>query len=166
AKQNQQTKIKALRYGIDDYLTKPFDEEELGVRIHNLLLHAKGRNIANHSTDDSLTKTPSSANEFKWLEEVEQYIIQNISSDLLSVNKLSKVFNMSESTLLRQLKRITGLTPNKYIQEIRLNHAKALLLAQTYRTISEVAHHVGYRNAQAFSRSFKLRFGKTPAEVG
>ncbi|MFT4666483.1 MAG: AraC-like DNA-binding protein [Polaribacter sp.] len=47
----------------------------------------------------------------------------------------------------------------------RLNHARHLLESRKYSTIAQVAYKVGYKNANAFARSFKQRFGTTPTEV-
>lgn len=72
---------------------------------------------------------------------------------------------MSESTLLRKLKKLSGMGPKKYIQEIRLHKAKEVIEEEKFKTISEVAYFVGYRNYTAFSRSFKARFGISPSKL-
>jgi AraC-like DNA-binding protein len=72
---------------------------------------------------------------------------------------------MSESTLLRQVKRLTGLSPVQYLQEARLNEARRLLEAKRFKSVSQVASAVGYENVRSFSRTFKKRFGKIPSKV-
>ncbi len=172
AKTNQQVKIKALRYGIDDYLTKPFDDEELRVRISNLLQIQKNRMAVlesdnNHSENaQSETKHHLSQPDLQWLEELENFVIENLKNEFLSVTLLSKEMSMSESTLLRQLKRLTGMTPGKYIQELRLNKAREYLLNNTFKTISLVSYNVGFKDSNSFSRTFKKRFGKRPSDIG
>ncbi len=59
-----------------------------------------------------------------WIEKLEQYIQENISDNQLSVSKLAREFTMSESSLLRKLKRLTGLSPIQYLQENRLDKAR------------------------------------------
>ena len=130
AKTNQQVKIKALRYGIDDYLNKPFDEEELKVRINNLLQHQANRKAFSKTIKKETKENERSQTELKWLEELEIYILANINSELLTIASISKNFAMSESSLLRQLKKLTGFTPVKYLQELRLNQARALIQKQ------------------------------------
>ncbi len=71
---------------------------------------------------------------------------------------------MSDSTLLRQLKRLTGLSPVQYLQEIRLNEARSILEQGTPVSISTLASQVGYTDARSFFRSFRNRFGKLPGE--
>jgi AraC-like DNA-binding protein len=72
---------------------------------------------------------------------------------------------MSESSLLRQLKRITGLTPQQYLLEMRLDKARQLLEARSGASIANIAAEVGYTDIRSFARSFKQRFGKPASEV-
>jgi YesN/AraC family two-component response regulator len=164
ARTNRQDKIKALRFGIDDYLNKPFDEDELLVRITNLLHHTASRSKS--LTNNANTTTSGlSQTEMNWLEELENYILSQLNMPGLSVTNIAHEFAMSESTLLRQLKKLTGLTPNQYLREVKLNQAQVFLTNQTYRSIAEVAYQVGFKDPTSFARSFKKRFGKAPTEV-
>ena len=166
ARADARDKLKALRIGVDDYLIKPFDEEELLARIDNLLKNQENRQEELADDTEPGEAAPSlSFPDREWLESFEDYVRKNISSDILSVPQLADEFAMSESTLLRQLKRLTGLTPNQYIQEIRLDKARQLLEDRRYKSISRVAAEVGYTDAKSFSRSFRKRFGKLPSEV-
>ena len=63
-------------------------------------------------------------------------------------------FAMSESTLLRLLKRLTGLSTQKYITEIRLNEARELLLNGRYDSITRVAIELGYTDCTEFFQKF------------
>ena len=163
ARTNRQDRIKALRFGIDDYLNKPFDEDELLVRIANLLQHSASRtkSLANGNAPTSgLSQT-----DLNWLEELENYILSQLNKPGLSVTNIAHEFAMSESTLLRQLKKLTGLTPNHYLREVKLNQAQMFLTNQTYRSVAEVAYQVGFKDPTSFTRSFKKRFGKAPTEM-
>lgn len=104
------------------------------------------------------------AEDAEWLKNFEAFVLENLSSDLLNVPDLAKNFVMSESTLLRQLKRLTGQTPGIYIKELRLNHAHRLLESGSINSVSKVAEKVGYSDPRSFSRSFKIKFGKLPSE--
>ncbi len=171
ARAETQDRLRALRTGVDDYLTKPFDDEELTARIENLLEHARNRRV-DPAAEDSLSEadtsdTPElrvSSADSSWLEAFEAHIRAHISSDLITVPMLAQEFAMSESTLLRQLKRLTGLSPRQYMQEIRLSVAREMLENRMYRSVAEVAYGVGYGDARSFSRSFKQRYGKSPAD--
>jgi signal transduction histidine kinase/AraC-like DNA-binding protein len=159
-----QDRLKALRIGVDDYLTKPLDEEELMVRIENLLKNQAARRAATADEPEAAAPLLSQPDR-EWLETFEAYVQKHFSSDILSVFELAHEFAMSESTLLRQLKRLTGLSPLQYLQEVRLNEARKLLKNRTYNSIAQVASRVGYNDTRFFSRSFRKRFGKLPSEM-
>ncbi len=164
ARAEARDRLKALRIGVDDYLTKPFDDEELLARIENLLKNKAARlrevqDEADPAADD-LTETDRD-----WLEDFEAHVQKNITTGLLTVSVLAQEFAMSESTLLRQLKRLTGLTPQQYLQEMRLEIAREMLESRRFNSIAVIASTVGYFNVRSFSRRFQARFGKLPSEV-
>lgn len=169
ARADARDKLKALRIGVDDYLLKPFDEEELLARIENLLENQATRQEeaqAGTKQDAAARVAPvMSETDREWLETFETFVWENISSDILSVPMLAHEFAMSESTLLRQLKRLTGLSPLQYLQEMRLDKARRLLENRTYNSMAKVASQSGYSDVRSFSRRFKQRFGKLPSEV-
>lgn len=159
-------KLKALRIGVDDYLTKPFDEEELLTRIENLLKNQAARQQEFfRGAAPEKPQLPISQPDREWLEAFENYVQKHLASDTLSISWLAKEFAMSESTLLRQLKRLTGLSPLQYIQEVRLDKARQLLETRACNSIIQVASLTGYNDARSFSRGFKQRFGKLPSEL-
>jgi len=166
ARADARDKLKALRVGVDDYLTKPFDEEELLVRIENLLQNRTARQDAVAETVTQIEPAPPalSSADAAWLEQFEAFVRKNLGNDILAVPMLAHEFAMSESTLLRQLKRLTGFSPMQYLQEIRLDEARRLLDNRTSDSIAQVASKVGYGEVRFFSRIFKQRFGKSPSE--
>ena len=165
ARADSTDRLKALRIGVDDYLTKPFDEQELLVRIANLLKNqAARRQETQAEIQETDTRLHLSKADRAWLEKFETYIRENLASDILDIPSLSETFAMSDSTLLRQLKRLTGLSPKQYLQEVRLNEARLVLESGTSVAITTLAAQVGYKDARSFSRSFKRRFGKSPSD--
>ncbi|GJM34409.1 MAG: hypothetical protein DHS20C18_34100 [Saprospiraceae bacterium] len=166
ARAETKDKLKALRIGVDDYLLKPFDEEELLVRIENLLKNKAARNKEFLTETQKEDAVPAlSKPDQEWLEIFEDYVQKNLSADILNIPTLASEFAMSESTLLRQLKRLTGLSPLQYLLEVRLSEARQLLENRIHNSISKVASEVGYSDVRSFSRSFKKRFGKLPSEI-
>jgi len=150
-------RIYALRIGIDDYLAKPFVEEELAVRLKNLLANRQQRlEIENEdqleSFDDRILKT------------LESEVKQHLMDTMLSVSYLADKVAMSESSLRRYLKKSTGLSPLEFINELKLQHALKLLEKGVYSTIKEVALNSGYDRTSRFTPSFQKRFGKHPGD--
>jgi DNA-binding response OmpR family regulator/nitrogen-specific signal transduction histidine kinase len=165
ARADIQDKLMALRIGVDDYLLKPFEEEELLVRIENLLDNQVARQEVIVKEKPQKATFTITAKDRIWLEKFETYVKDNLTSHLLTVPNLAKNFAMSESSLLRQLKSLTGLSPVKYLQEVRLAKARIFLESGTHESVSKVANEVGYSDARTFSRSYKKRFGKLPSEA-
>ena len=158
-------KLKALRIGVDDYLLKPFDEEEVLVRISNLLeSYALRQAVFDKEPAQEKKTSKISVQDQQWLESFETYIQEKLSDEMVNIPDVARQFAMSESTLSRQLKYMTGLTPAKYVQEMRLDKARRLLEQNVFNSVSRVASEVGYRDSRSFSRSFKKRFGKLPSE--
>ncbi|GAB3996804.1 hypothetical protein GCM10028807_40320 [Spirosoma daeguense] len=166
ARADVQDKLRALRIGVDDYLLKPFEEEELLARIENLLINRSARlqAVAEASQAEPLRPQMSQADR-EWLETFEEYVQIHLADPTLTVPGLAYRFAMSESTLLRQLKRLTGLSPMQYVQTVRLESARRLLEKRTYQSVTQLAAQVGYDDVRSFSRSFRTRFGKLPSEL-
>lgn len=95
-----------------------------------------------------------------------QNIIELINKDFrncLSVNDYAKHCNMSTCWFINCFKNHTGLTPQQYITDIRINKAKELLLYSSFN-ITEIASIVGYDNPFYFSRIFKKNTSLSPRD--
>jgi AraC-like DNA-binding protein len=79
------------------------------------------------------------------------------------LEQLLAEIGMSKSTLYRQLKTETDMTPSDFIRNIRMKRACEMLLSQKM-TVAEVAYATGFSNPKYFTRCFKDIFGKTPTE--
>lgn len=75
----------------------------------------------------------------------------------------AKAHNMSSAWFIHEFKRRTGLPPMRYILNLRLSNARALL-AETDYAISEIAAIVGFSDPLYFSRLFKRHFGHSPTQ--
>jgi AraC-like DNA-binding protein len=67
---------------------------------------------------------------------------------------------MSESAFAHLFKHCTGTSPYQFLKQLRLEHARGLLLEN--HTVSEAARHVGYSGLSHFITEFKRYFGETP----
>ncbi len=91
------------------------------------------------------------------------YITEHIGDECLNVHQLCKLFFISESQLRREMKRITGLTPNKYIARLRMHKAQELL-TNTEKPIMEIAAMCGFSNSNYFSQCFSEEYGISPRQ--
>lgn len=89
--------------------------------------------------------------------------IKNNFNEKLNIKKLSKLADMSESSLYQNFKTITSLSPIQFQKKLRLEEAKRMLSVRNM-DISEVAFLVGYESPSQFSREYSRMFGKSPKE--
>lgn len=168
-------RIDAFTFGVDDYLIKPFSTDELLVRIKSVLHNSSQRQGWNQKQSvpqpekapaetESQSAARMTAAELEWLKKLEEIVQQEISNRQFNILELASVMAVSERQLFRQIKRLTGMTPNKYLRDIKLYKAKELLEDYTYGTISEVSYAVGFEDPYYFSKIYTARFGKKPAE--
>ncbi|MBL7780012.1 MAG: response regulator [Saprospiraceae bacterium] len=161
-------RLHALRIGVDDYLLKPFEEEELLARVGNLLQNVGRRSAPNHAGPGESAPAPEgavfSADDLAWLEQFEKVVERRIPYYDLTADLLADDMAMSRSSLFRQLKRLTGLTPTEYVDEARFRRARLLLETRAVSSVKAAAYAVGLKQVKHFSLNYKKRFGKSPSE--
>tara|TARA_R110001592_G_scaffold93168_1_gene270754 strand:- start:13620 stop:14600 length:981 start_codon:yes stop_codon:yes gene_type:complete len=81
----------------------------------------------------------------------------------IDIPQMAAKADMPVRTFTRRFRRALGLTPNQYLQDIRIENGRELLKS-TDLSIQDVAENVGYRDTAYFSRVFKARVGLTPSE--
>ncbi|NNF34459.1 MAG: response regulator [Saprospiraceae bacterium] len=165
AKAGYDNKMEGLTQGADAYLTKPFKEEELIIRMTNLVEARKKIWEQFKSLDLSLINDASLQSiDDKFLQEVINVIKNNMDNEYFSVEDIGREVGFSRSQLHRKLKAIINKSANQLIIEIRMNEAKRMLEHKT-GTVSEIAFSVGYSNLPYFTKSFKKQFGVLPSKV-
>ena len=166
AKANQSDKIEGLETGADDYLTKPFNAQELQVRIKNLIAQREQLKVRFSQKAFNLAPKSVTVNSVdeQFLNRLMEILEKEIDNEQLSVEELSRMIGMSRSQLHRKLKAIIGKTPTAFLRSFRMQRAHQLL-SQNAGNASEVAFMVGFSSLAYFSKCFKDEFGKTPTEV-
>ncbi|MEL6658195.1 MAG: ATP-binding protein [Bacteroidota bacterium] len=155
-------KIKAFRLGVDGYLTKPFNVEELVARIDNIIANQRQRVDFLQEETQTEQAEPQTFDDI-WLQELETVIAENLDRPDFKVPEIAQKLFISERTLRTRIKTLTGLSPAKYLQHTRLMKALEYLEHRRFRTASEVGYAVGFRNNSHFTKVFRNEFGRTPA---
>lgn len=89
--------------------------------------------------------------------------IETHYAQAITIEHMRNQVGMAERTLKRRFQLATRLSPNVYVQNVRVDKAKKLLLA-TDLSIKTIAYKVGYENVSFFVRIFKTYVGQTPAQ--
>ena len=154
-------KISGLNCGADDYMTKPFNIDELRLRMKKLL-DLRGRGARRALIDPEPQSIAITSLDEKLIERAVNYVDEHMQRPDLSVEELSAELGMSRVHLYKRLKQITGKTPIEFIRVLRLKRA-AQLLRESQLNISEIAYRCGFNNPKYFSRYFKEEFGVLPS---
>jgi AraC-like DNA-binding protein len=96
---------------------------------------------------------------------VKRFVLERLDDPDLSPASIAATQHMS-LRYLHALFRADSSSPARWILAERLDRCRTDLAdpAKQHRSICEVAHHWGFRDAAHFSRVFKRQFGKTPRE--
>ena len=169
AKSAIESRLEALRFGADDYLTKPFSPAYLTARVDNLLrqrdrLQETYRTMlmtANSSEEMKNLATLSPDEQF--LQRLQQYMLNNIDNNSITVDDLVKEMSLGRTVFFNKLKGLTGLSPVEYIRNIRLRHAAELLMDER-NNVTDVTYMIGMNDPRYFAKCFKSVYGITPSE--
>ena len=85
-----------------------------------------------------------------------------LTSDF-SLKELAKTCNMGESYFQRLFKEKYGVSPKKYIIQLKINHACDLLRLERY-TVTQIAEMCNFSDVYFFSRQFKEYMGISPTD--
>ena len=163
-------KIEAFQLGVDSYLSKPFDLEELFARVANLIHFGKARKtywedkVLPDAPDEELSEEHIVSYDEEWMGTFNALVEKELRNADLKIADLAYRLHISERTLRNRIMEYTGMSPSEYITKNRLDIAYPLVKQHKYPTIAEVAYACGFKSARYFSKQFKKEFGKSPAE--
>ena len=92
-----------------------------------------------------------------------EFIRENYANSNMSLSSVSASIQLSESKISLEIKKTTSLTFKKYLNQVRIDQAKKLLIEEKDQ-VSFIAEKVGYDNTTNFNRVFKSLVGRTPSE--
>ncbi|TAI47194.1 tetratricopeptide repeat protein [Flagellimonas allohymeniacidonis] len=164
AKAGIQNKIEGLETGADDYLTKPFESQELLARVKNLIEQRKRlreRYSKKQSLIDPKEITVNSLDQ-NFLEQLLDVLEKSFSDPDFGTHQMQEALAMSKTQLHRKTKALTNETPGELLRNFRLKRA-AQLLAKKADTVTQIAYAVGFNNLSYFAKCFKELYGVTPS---
>lgn len=96
-----------------------------------------------------------------FIKDAQDYLTKNYSKNNISLDDLSRRYNINKYYFQKLFKRYTNYTPNQFLIYTRLNCAKDLLRT-TSRTINEISYTVGINSVNHLINLFKRQEGMTP----
>lgn len=158
--------LRGLETKADMYIVKPFDLMVLKANISNILenreiirkkLQQASINI--EAKPEEIDMPTNLDNEF--MQKVTTLVKENLGKDL-TVDTLCAGMNMSRTSFYNKIKALTGMAPNDFIRNIRMQEAATLLKSQKY-TVAEVANMMGFADPKYFTDTFKKFYGVPPS---
>lgn len=158
-------RVQGLDVGADAYLEKPFNADELSVRIVRLLeqrriLREKYSNALHEGKEQTVELSIVDKN---FLAKLNDVIYSMMGNHNLNSEMVADRMCMSLSQLNRKVKAITGFNSSGYILQMRLDKAKRLLTS-TDTPVGDIALKCGFPELSYFSRVFKQTFRMTPSQ--
>ena len=164
AKADRESKLTGLETGADDYLSKPFDADELKLIVRNRIEERRklrerfSREITLEPKQISITSLDE-----KFLTKVLGIIEEHMDDELFSIEELSREASYSNMHFYRKIKALAGQTPSQFLRTIRLKRA-AELLSKNSDNVTQIAYSVGFNSLSYFNKCFKEQFGVTPGQ--
>lgn len=146
---------RAIQYQVFDYLLKPLKASELAALLQRLAL-------ALDSDRDALARLAESGGPApaQLCDILKAYIKQHYAEPI-NWGELAVELHYSPAHLTKVFSQTTGVTPVKYLTELRIHEAMRLL-AGSRLPVAEVGRAVGYPDPYYFSRIFKQKLGVSP----
>lgn len=164
AKASTENKLEGLETGADDYLVKPFNPEELKVRVRNLI---KSRQELRKKFSAEMLLRPSDitvpSTQKVFLDKLTSTIESHLEDENFNVEIIGREIGMSRTQIHRKLKAITNQSATEFIRTFRL-HRAAQLIDQDAGSFAEIAYQVGFKTQAYFCTSFQELFGCSPTE--
>ena len=164
AKAGEENKIEGIKTGADDYVTKPFNEELLKLRVQKLIENRKklqerySQEVILRPKDIAITSIDE-----QFLQRLQKVLDDKLVESSFSIENFSKAVGMSRMQLHRKLKALTGLSATEFIRSQRLKLA-AQLLKKSEINVSQVGYSVGFNDHAYFSKCFREMYHCTPTE--
>lgn len=168
AKGDDSTRMSGWEHNVDDFISKPFSNNELLLRISNLL--SIRHKISKKFVDPEISKKRNMfvlekseyyrETERRFFSKFVDWLENNFTNEQIKRKDAADALAVSERQLTRKLSALTDTSFNDLLKKYRLTTAQALL--KDGRQITQVAYETGFSSPSYFSSCFKEEFGKSP----
>ncbi len=160
-----QDRVAGLNEGAVDYVTKPFDFEEVKLRVGIHLGLARIQTVARSSSaaPEDAQVPDHASNLDKVLCSSSRNILRERLDAAPNLGELATAVGTNTRRLNEAFKHCAGATVFDYLRELRLSESRRRL-AESALPVQQIAGHCGYSNQANFATAFRERFGLTPSE--
>lgn len=163
AKHEDDTHVRAMKYGADGYIAKPFSIELLKAGIDNIFERRKEVIKKPGKVEISPEEIVITDRDEQLIKKVMTWLEENVADPDVTVEQLATYVGMGRTSMYNKVKGLTGKSPVELIQDFRMEKAKFYLKSGQY-SVSETSYKVGFSDPGYFSRCFKKHYGMSPAD--
>jgi AraC family transcriptional regulator len=131
------------------------------LRSEELALRIIERVIVLMASDRQTSTAPTGRETRRVIEAIR--LVESDATRPLELKEMAAAAGMSKYHFLRVFRRLTGMTPHRYLISARLRRA-ALALASSRRPVIAVALDAGFGDLSTFNKTFRAVFGLTPTQ--
>lgn len=160
AKTQDTDRNEAYRVGADTYITKPFNLNDLQLRIDNIIANRQRiRQKFQTQTDFKVEEQHYSNPDELFIKSVIEKVNEHMMDSEYGREQLAADLCISSSTLYNKLRSITGQNITSFITSIRMKEACRIIRSNPNIRINELCYEVGFSTPRYFSQCFKKEFG-------
>ncbi len=159
AKNDKRTRLTGFKSQAIDFIDKPFDLQELQLKVENWITWAEKmaqRDVSSKPSRQQILLPQ----DYELLSKLDGLLEQHFAEHNLDAEFIAREMAMSSRQLQRKLKAITDQSPIEYLRNFRLAKSQPLLIEGMQ--VNLVAHQVGFSTSSYFAKAFKNKFSVTP----
>lgn len=155
--------IRGYKAGADDYMVKPYNPHLLILHAANLIRWTMAGGTASDNGESNVSPIPVMTDiaDRKFKDKLRLMAEQHYRETDFTIDKLAELMNMGRTKLYGKIKELEGVTPSKYINDIRMRKAAELIETGDYN-INEIPYMIGLTDVSYFGKCFKAFYGVSP----
>jgi len=158
-------RLQGFAAGGVDYISKPFEPEEVLARVgvHLQLAARRAVDTQASAANPSLSELPSGSLDVVLVNGV-QKILSDRLSDPPSLDELARMMGTNRRRLNEAFQALCGQPVFSWLREECLRRAYSLVVS-TDTSVTVISDTLGYSSAANFTKAFRDRFGYSPREL-
>ena len=167
AKNDIESKMAGWQQDVDEYMVKPFNAQELLVRVNNLLSIRQllKKRFAHSLFENTISKTATcglTTKDHQFIERLQNVLTEHYIDPNFNKVTMAQLMFVSERQLHRKLNALYDQGFVDHLRKYRLNQAAKMMV--TGLPIGDICEKTGFGSASYFAKYFKAEFGISPKD--